>query len=117
MGEVRPAATVASGLALGVAPAAMGSRVNLTEALKDGTRGSSGDSWGRSALVVAEVAASLLLLLGAGLLMKTFVQMQNADPLAWLAWLPWLAWGCRYSLPRWVVYVRSSFSCALTRRA
>ena len=73
------AATVVSGLALGVAPAVMGSRVNLTEALKDGTRGSSGDSWGRSALVVAEVAASLLLLLGAGLLMKTFVQMQNAD--------------------------------------
>ena len=73
------AATVISGLALGVAPAVMGSRVNLTEALKDGTRGSSGDSWGRSALVVTEVAASLLLLLGAGLLMKTFVQMQNAD--------------------------------------
>ena len=73
------AATVISGLALGVAPAVMGSRVNLTEALKEGTRGSSGDSWGRSALVVAEVAASLLLLLGAGLLTKTFVQMQNAD--------------------------------------
>ncbi len=73
------AATVLSGLALGVAPAVMGSRVNLTEALKDGTRGSSGDSWGRSVLVVTEVAASLLLLLGAGLLMKTFVQMQNAD--------------------------------------
>ena len=73
------AATVISGLALGVAPAVMGSRVNLTEALKDGTRGSSGNSWGRSALVVTEVAASLLLLLGAGLLMKTFVQMQNAD--------------------------------------
>ena len=73
------AATVISGLALGIAPAVMGSRVNLTEALKDGTRGSSGGSWGRSALVVTEVAASLLLLLGAGLLMKTFVQMQNAD--------------------------------------
>ena len=73
------AATVISGLALGIAPAVMGSRVNLTVALKDGTRGSSGDSWGRSALVVTEVAASLLLLLGAGLLMKTFVQMQNAD--------------------------------------
>lgn len=73
------ATTVISGLALGVAPAVMGSRVNLTEALKDGTRGSSGDSWGRSVLVVTEVAASLLLLLGAGLLMKTFVQMQNAD--------------------------------------
>ncbi len=73
------AATVISGFALGVAPAVMGSRVNLTEALNDGTRGSAGDSWARSALVVTEVAASLLLLLGAGLLMKTFVQMQNAD--------------------------------------
>ncbi len=73
------AATVISGLALGVAPAVMGSRVDLTETLKDGTRGSAGGSWGRSALVVTEVAASLLLLLGAGLLMKTFVQMQNAD--------------------------------------
>lgn len=73
------AATLLTGLALGCAPAIIGSRVNLSDALKDGARGSSGGSHGRSLLVVTEVAASLLLLLGAGLLMKTFLQMQRAD--------------------------------------
>lgn len=72
-------ATVLCGLALGLAPAFVGSRVNLNNALKDSGRGSSGGTRGRSALVIAEVAASLLLLLGAGLLMKTFLQMQRAD--------------------------------------
>ena len=73
------AATLLTGLALGCAPAIVGSRVHLSDALKDGARGSSGASHGRSLLVVTEVAASLLLLLGAGLLMKTFLQMQRAD--------------------------------------
>ena len=73
------AATLAAGIVLGFAPAIIGSRVNLADALKEGARGSSAGSRGRSALVVAEVALSLLLLLGAGLLMKTFLQMQQAD--------------------------------------
>lgn len=73
------AATVATGLAFGFAPAIVGSCTNLNDALKDGARGSSGGSNGRSVLVVSEVALSLLLLLGAGLLMKTFLQMQMAD--------------------------------------
>jgi len=73
------AATLLTGVALGFAPAIVGSRVNLNDALKDGVRGSSAGARGRSALVVTEVALSLLLLLGAGLLMKTFLQMQQAD--------------------------------------
>lgn len=73
------AATVAVGIVLGFAPAIIGSRVNLADALKEGARGNSGGSRGRSVLVVIEVALSLLLLLGAGLLMKTFLQMQQAD--------------------------------------
>lgn len=73
------AAALTTGIVLGFAPATIGSRVNLADALKEGARGSSAGSRGRSALVVAEVAVSLLLLLGAGLLMKTFLQMQQAD--------------------------------------
>ena len=64
---------------LGFAPSVIGSRVNLADALNEGSRGSSAGSRGRSVLVVTEVAFSLLLLLGAGLLMKTFLQMQQAD--------------------------------------
>lgn len=73
------AATVVTGFALGFVPALIGSRVNLNDALKESVRGSSAGARGRSVLVVTEVALSLLLLLGAGLLMKTFVQMQHAD--------------------------------------
>ncbi len=73
------AATLAAGVVLGFAPAIIGSRINLADALKEGAHGSSAGLRGRSALVVTEVALSLLLLLGAGLLMKTFLQMQQAD--------------------------------------
>ncbi len=62
-------ATLLTGLAFGVVPALQASRADLGESLKEGGRGSTGGrSRVRSALVVAEVALSLLLLAGAGLL-------------------------------------------------
>lgn len=73
------AVTALTGLSLGCIPAFVGSRVNWSEALKDGSRGSSRVAQGRFWLVTAEVALSLLLLVGAGLLMKTFLQMKQAD--------------------------------------
>ncbi|HEY4838937.1 MAG TPA: ABC transporter permease [Candidatus Acidoferrales bacterium] len=66
----------------GLAPALAASRVDLSGALKEGSRGSSiGDRRGfRSALIVAEVALSVVLLAGAGLLLRSFVNLMQVDP-------------------------------------
>ena len=74
--------SVFTGLLFGLAPAIQISRSNLNEALKEGGRtGGTGAhrNYVRSLLVVAEVALSLLLLVGAGLLMKSFLNLQQAD--------------------------------------
>ena len=67
----------------GLAPALQSSRVNLSESLKEGTRGvADGRRFKRvrSALVIAEVALSLVLLIGAGLLIKTVAGLLKVDP-------------------------------------
>ena len=64
---------VASGILSGIAPSLMSSRTNVAETLKESGRGSSSGRARhrlRGALVVAEVALSLILLVGAGLLVK-----------------------------------------------
>jgi putative ABC transport system permease protein len=66
---------IVSGIVSGIAPALLSSRSNLGEALKESARGSSvgaGRHRMRSALVVAEVSLALILLVGAGLLVKNF---------------------------------------------
>ena len=76
------AVTCGAGLLLGLLPALQGSRADLNEVLKDGMRGSSGGrdrARVRSALVIAEVALSLLLLVGAGLMVRSFVNLQRID--------------------------------------
>jgi putative ABC transport system permease protein len=59
----------------GLAPAWQASRVNLSDALKEGARGSARHARARSALVVAQMALCLLLLLGAGLMMQSFLKL------------------------------------------
>jgi putative ABC transport system permease protein len=74
---------VATGLLFGLAPAVTLSRADLVEAFKDdGTRsvGSARSAWLRGALVVAEIALCMLLLVGAGLLIKTFSRLTAVDP-------------------------------------
>lgn len=75
------ALAVLSTLAFALAPAITASRVNLTAALKSGELGSSGRrSRLRSALVVLQVAVGLLLMIGAGLLGRTYLNLKTIDP-------------------------------------
>lgn len=67
-------------LLAGVAPALFASRVNLVDVLKEGARGSTRGGWMRSSLVVGEVALAIMLLAGAGLLVKSFQKLLSVDP-------------------------------------
>ena len=73
--------TIAVGLIAGAAPALRGSRVDLSEALKQTGRTTEGQGglWLRSVLVVAQVALSLMLLVGSGLLIRSFLKLQQVD--------------------------------------
>jgi predicted permease len=75
-------ASLASAALFGLAPAAQSAKVDLNSALKDAGRGSGGlrhRGIGR-ALVVGEVALSLMLLTGAGLLLESFWKLRHVDP-------------------------------------
>ena len=76
------AVTVVTGLIFGLVPALHSTRANLTAALKESGRGnSSGGRAGRvrSALVIAETALSLVLLVGAGLMLRSFQRLMAVD--------------------------------------
>lgn len=75
--------SLVTGVLLGLVPALQASRADASEALKDSSRGSTGGRRAgrvRSALLVAEVALSLVLLVGAGLLVSSFLRLQRVDP-------------------------------------
>jgi putative ABC transport system permease protein len=75
------AISVASSVVFGLMPAVRASRVDLNEVLKEGSRGSSaGRRRGRAMLLVAEVALSMVLLVGAGLMMRGFLHEQHELP-------------------------------------
>ena len=72
-----------TGLIFGMAPALRVSRTSLQESLKEGGRGAAGDRGGlalRRGLVVATVAIALMLLVGAGLLIRSFTRLIGVDP-------------------------------------
>src|SRR5262245_20998771 len=70
-----------TGIFFGLAPAIQASKADLTEGLKEGGRGAAGGSraWIRSTLVDAEVALSLLLLIGASLFVRSFLNLEHAS--------------------------------------
>jgi predicted permease len=71
-----------TGLVLGLVPALHASRSDPIDSLKDSSRGTTGRQAGRlrAGLLVAEVALSLVLLVGAVLLIDSFRRLQNVDP-------------------------------------
>lgn len=75
--------SVLTGLIFGLAPALQAVRLNQIETLKEGGRDAATGGGGkrlRSVLVTAEVAISLVLLIGAGLLINSFLRLRNVDP-------------------------------------
>jgi predicted permease len=75
--------SVLTGIAAGIFPAIHLSRSNVNQALKEGLGRTGSDSRGnatRSALVVVEVSLSLVLLVGAGLMIRSFQFLRHVDP-------------------------------------
>ena len=79
--------SVASGILFGLAPALRALRVDMLSTLKDSDRGSAGASamWGRGnnlrrLLVIAELSISVVVLIVAGLLLRSFILLQRVDP-------------------------------------
>ncbi len=76
------AVTLATGIIFGLAPALAGSKINLSESLKEGGVTSTTESGRRrlrNSLVISEMALALVLLTGAGLLVRTFLRLMDVD--------------------------------------
>jgi len=75
--------TIASGLVFGIVPAVTASKTNLVSSLKDAERGDSAGSsrqWLRRGFVVSEVALALVLLISAGLFVRSFGKLLEVKP-------------------------------------
>jgi putative ABC transport system permease protein len=71
-----------TGILFGIVPALQASKLDVTSALKEGGRSAEGHrrTSARSLLLIGEVALSLVLLVGAGLLIKSFLRLQEIRP-------------------------------------
>jgi len=75
------AISLATGIVFGLVPALQATRTNLQDSLKEGARGSTGGrrAWLRNTLVVVQISLSLVLLVGASLFVRSFLNLQNAN--------------------------------------
>ncbi len=78
-------ATLLTGVAAGLIPAMLASRIDLNQSLKDGARGAillkgNGAQRVSPVMVISELALALVVLIGAGLLVKSFARMRAVDP-------------------------------------
>ncbi|HKP10884.1 MAG TPA: ABC transporter permease, partial [Blastocatellia bacterium] len=76
------AVSVAAGVLFGLVPALQSSRANVNETLKESGKSSAGNARGhrlRGALVVVQIAIAFVLLVSAGLLIKSFAQLQRVE--------------------------------------
>src|SRR4029453_13822667 len=89
--------SVLTGVLFGLAPAAYAGRGGVLGVLKGGGRSSrgTGGRWTRTVLLVTEVALSIVLLVGATLLLRSFARLTNVDP----GFQPERALGFRVTLP------------------
>jgi putative ABC transport system permease protein len=72
-----------TGIIFGLVPAFEATKLNLTESLKEGDKGASGNARTRrlrNAFVIAEMALALVLLTSAGLLIRSFMRLQTVNP-------------------------------------
>lgn len=69
-----------TGILFGLVPALQAGVVDANETLKETGRGVTGRHWLRSSLVVVEVATTLILLIGAGLMIRSFNRLQQVNP-------------------------------------
>jgi putative ABC transport system permease protein len=69
-----------TGILFGLVPAIQAGEVDVHETLKETGRGTSGRQWFRSSLVVVEVATTLVLLIAAGLMIRSFYLLQKVNP-------------------------------------
>jgi putative ABC transport system permease protein len=77
------AVSLATGLLFGIAPAIRAARPDLQDALKEGGRGAASSRSVKrmgNLLVIGEVALAMLLLVGAGLIVQSFIRLQLTDP-------------------------------------
>jgi putative ABC transport system permease protein len=77
------AAAIASALLFGIVPALRASRVDVADMLRTGGRTGSlsgAGKWLRAGVVTAEVALAFVLLVGSGLMIRSFVSLQRAEP-------------------------------------
>jgi putative ABC transport system permease protein len=74
------AASILSGIVFGVFPAWQLVSNSPMEAMREGARGTGRSRWTRAALVVSEVALALMLLVGAGLLARSFARLLDVPP-------------------------------------
>jgi putative ABC transport system permease protein len=72
--------SVLTGILFGLVPSLQAGEVDVHETLKEAGRGTSARHWLRSSLVIVEVATTVVLLIGAGLMIRSFYRLQNVNP-------------------------------------